>query len=364
MSETYPRLLTDADVLAIQEELQRTGLRRVAKSVVQDAIELYARQNRYHPVRDYLHSLQWDNETRIRGWLSRYLGVEGCNYSDEIGRLFLIAMIARVMRPGCKVDYMLILEGPQGALKSTACKVLAGKWFSDNLPDLARGDAVRLSMHLRGKWLIEIAEMSSFNAAESHKLKEFLTQTEERYTPKYGRQEVKEPRQCIFVGTTNEGAYLKDATGARRFWPVKVGEIKIDDLIRDRDQLLAEAFAEFQSGAQWWPDREFEAAHIAPQQEARYEADPWEEAIEAWLGGGPVFATDGTPVCDEQGNQISNAKIDRCTVNGVLSGSIGLKTGMFGTREQRRVSVIFQRWKWPRKKTNGRDYYIRPGSGA
>ena len=342
MDEECPRLMTDADVLAIQEELQRTGLRRVSKGTVQDAIELYARENRYHPVRDYLRSLQWDGETRIRGWLSRYLGVEGCAYADEIGCLFLIAMVARVMQPGCKVDYMLILEGPQGTLKSSACKILAGRWFSDNLPDLARGDAVRTSMHLRGKWLIEIAEMSAFSAAGSHKLKEFLTQTEERYTPKYGRQEVREPRQCVFVGSTNEDAYLKDATGASRFWPVKVGVIDLDALAADRDQLLAEAFAAFQGGASWWPDRAFEAEHIAPQQEARYEADPWEEAIESWIGSGWRL---------------------RISVNEVLKFVVGMDVSKIGTREQRRVSAILQRLGWIAKQSHGKRFYEKGPGG-
>jgi hypothetical protein len=177
---SIPRPIRDSDVTSIQEALQATGLRRVAKATVQDAVELRAANCPFHPVRDYLDGLAWDGEKRIRGWLSRYLGVEGGDYADTVGELFLIALVARVLQPGCKSDHMLILEGPQGALKSSACRALAGEWFSDNLPDLSRGDAARLSMHLRGKLLIEIAEMSSFSAAESHTLKEFITQTHER----------------------------------------------------------------------------------------------------------------------------------------------------------------------------------------
>lgn len=337
---SIPRMVRDADVLAIQEEMQLTGLRRVAKATVQDALVLRADQDRFHPVREYLNGLAWDGEKRITGWLGRYLGVEGNPYSDTIGRLFLIAMVARIMRPGCKADYMLILEGPQGALKSSACRVLAGEWFSDNLPDLSRGDAVRLSMHLRGKWLIEIAEMSSFNSAEAHTLKEFLTQTEERYTPKYGHHEVQEPRQCLFIGSTNEGTYLRDATGARRFWPVKVGEIDIEALARDRDQILAETVAAFREGEKWWPDREFEAQHIAPEQAARYEADAWQIAIEAWLS--------------------RNAKV-QCTVNDVLLEAIGLSVGQFGTREQRRASSILTHMGWVQTRSMHGRYYQRPG---
>ena len=353
------RLLTDADVLAIQEELQRTGLRRVSKSVVQDGITYHASQNRYHPVREYLAALKWDGETRIRGWLSRYLGVEGCKYADEIGRLFMIALVARVMQPGCKADYMLILEGPQGALKSSACRVLAGEWFSDNLPDLGRGDAVRLSMHLRGKWLLEIGELSSFNAAESHTLKEFLTQTVERYTPKYARQEVCEPRQCLFIGSTNEDVYMRDATGARRFWPVKVGEINLDALTVDRDQLLAEAFTAFQGGASWWPDREFEAEHIAPQQEARYEVDPWEEHVATWLAGGLRYDNEGLPELDLAGTHLYRKPVGSTTPKEILLCCLGMRPGQVTVRDTRRVGAILKRLGWKRNEKDSRKRFER-----
>ena len=348
---SIPRPVKDADVLAIQEEIQLIGLRRIAKATVQDAIQLRAEQDRYHPVREYLSGLKWDGKPRVDTWLSYYLGVEAepgtpdeeavrkRQYASKIGRLFLIALIARQFQPGCKADYMLILEGPQGAMKSSACRALAGEWFSDNLPDLSRGDAVRLSMHLRGKWLIEIAEMSSFNAAESHTLKEFLTQTEERYTPKYGRNEVQEPRQCLFIGSTNEEAYLRDATGARRFWPVKVGTIDIEGLTADRDQLLAEAVELFRAGEKWWPDREFEQEVITVEQEARYLADPWEGVISDWLNKEVIY---------------------RCNTNNVLMGALNVLPANLKVSDQKRVADILRRLKWRKGKSNGKEMFFRP----
>jgi predicted P-loop ATPase len=107
--------------------------------------------------------------------------------------MFLISMVARVMRPGCKVDYMLTLESIQGEKKSTIGEILAGQWFSDSLPNIG-SDAVRISQHLRGKWLIEIGELSAMSKTETEELKAFLTRKEEQYTPKYGRLEVTEPR--------------------------------------------------------------------------------------------------------------------------------------------------------------------------
>lgn len=276
-----PRPLTDADAIKLQERLQWFGFRRIGKNTVHDAIERYARDHAFHPVRDYLNSLKWDGNERIRTWLSDYLGAEQNEYTEAIGRMFLIAMVARVMRPGAKVDYLPILEGDQGTFKSKACAILAGsEYFSDHLPDITGKEA---SQHLRGKWLIEVAELRAYNRAMVDHFKEFLVRDTERYRPPFGRKEIIEPRQCCFIGTTNKDFYLRDETGARRFWPLKTGRINLDKLERDRGQLLAEAVRLFRDGVPWWPAAQFEQQTIASEQEARFEVDEWESLIESYL---------------------------------------------------------------------------------
>ncbi len=348
--KAYPpgeRPMTDTDLGVIQEWMQRNGMRRMARETVAHAVEMVAAENAYHPIRDYLASLTWDGIPRLDRWLSYYLGAEPSPYASVVGRLFLISMVARVMRPGCKADYSVVLVGPQGARKSTACAILAGRWFSDSMPDVHSADPVRLSMHLRGKWLIEIAEMSAISKAEAGALKAFITQAEEKFTPKYARIEVTEPRQCVFVGTTNKVVFLRDETGGRRFWPIEVGRIDTDALRHDRDQLFAEAVVAFNAGEVWHPTPEFEAEHIQPHQDARYEADAWEQPITEFVAGHP-----------------------RLTVLDVATEALSLERGRVGTSEQRRISSVLERLGWTRGKRGrlGQRYWEpptdAPSSGA
>jgi predicted P-loop ATPase len=146
--EKLPRPVRDGDVSALQEWLQRNGLRGISKDVVHQAVDYRAEECTFHPVQNYLNSLRWNGHRNAAGlsrldiWLSHCLGVEDTPYTRQIGRMFLVGMVARVFRPGCKADYMLVLEGAQGAKKSTACTILGGPWFSDNLPDIRGGKDV------------------------------------------------------------------------------------------------------------------------------------------------------------------------------------------------------------------------------
>jgi hypothetical protein len=331
------RLVTDTDVSRTQEWMQHAGVSRIGKEITHQAVEARAHECSFHPVRNYLNGVQWDDTRRVATWLHRYLGAEQTPYTEAIGCMFLIAMVARILEPGCKADYMLVLEGPQSAMKSTACSVLGGAYFSDALPDVTTGKEA--SQHLAGKWLIEIAEMSAMSRAESAALKAFITRTTERYRPSYGRKEVIEPRQCLFIGTTNKTAYLKDETGGRRFWPLKVGTIDIPALAHDRDQLFAEAVQCHRAGQRWWPDAAFERDHIRGEQEDRYETDPWEEPIGAWL-----------------------LKEKQVTVHKVATDALGKDTGHIGTADRNRITGILERLGWTRgKRTATGRHFVRPG---
>jgi predicted P-loop ATPase len=317
------RAITDDDIVEVQDWLQKVGLRGIGKEPVYSAISLIASKSAFHPVRQYLDELAWDAVPRLNTWLHVYLGAEKTLYAETVGRMFLISMIARIYNPGCKVDHLLVLEGKQGLLKSTVCQILGGRWYSDHLPDITSGKDV--SQHLRGKWLIEVSELHAMNRAEATLLKSFITRDTERFRPSYGRLEVIEPRQCVFIGTTNRDSYLRDETGNRRFWPVKCGDIDTNALKLDRDQLFAEAVMRFHADEPWWPDRTFEQEHIMPEQAARYESDAWEEAIRGYLEGK-----------------------DKVTIGEVAREALSIETPRNGTADQRRIAAALEILQWHR----------------
>ena len=249
------------------------------------AVQAAARDNRFHPVREYFDQLVWDRTPRLDKWLVTYLHADDTPYARAVGPRFLISAVARINEPGCKVDHVLVLESSQGKIKSEALRTLAIKdvWFTDRLSNLGSKDA---AIEVAGAWLVEMAEMDALTRASSSASKGFLTRRFDRFRPPYGRHLIQLPRQCVFVGTINPqvGGYLTDPTGARRFWPVAChGRIDRDGIERDRDQLWAEAIARYNNDAKWWLEtRELEALATA-EQKARFKVDPWQPRVERWV---------------------------------------------------------------------------------
>jgi predicted P-loop ATPase len=234
------RELVDSDDIDIKVWLSKkwgieTGAQNIAEICMKIGLE-----NSFHPVRRYLESIKWDGKNRLDTWLREYMGATGDNaYLSAIGRKTLCGAVARVMHPGIKFDHVLIFEGDQGIGKSSAVETLAGKeWFVDSLGDIESKDVVDI---MRGRWIVELSELASLDKASTNHLKGFITRTQDVTRKAYGRRAQEYKRQCIFIGTTNDSEYLKDATGGRRFWPVNVNQCKFDALARDRDQLWAEA---------------------------------------------------------------------------------------------------------------------------
>jgi 5S rRNA maturation endonuclease (ribonuclease M5) len=280
------------ELVELTDPLIRTIQAAVAKDLGTDGgpgnvfavLNYLSELNPFHPVRDYLNSLQWDGVDRS-DWLAKTFGcTEPEEYLAAVSKMFLISMVARIMQPGCQADYKLIIEGEQGLMKSTALRILAvrNEWFDDNLPKLT-GGAVRISMHMRGLWLIEISEMHATGKADNDLVKAFITRRFERYVAKYGKTVKNEPRQCIFAGTTNREAYFTDETGARRFWPVYAHKVDLGWLKENLDQLWAQHVQAYADGAHWWPESKFEGESIRPQQADRKEEPALAQAVQKYL---------------------------------------------------------------------------------
>jgi predicted P-loop ATPase len=344
-----PRPWNATDDVRCAEWLQRREI-NVTPLVVSRSVGAVANDIRVHPVRDYLDHLRWDGTPRLETWAIRYLGAKDTPLNRAFGARWLISAVARILRPGAKVDHMLILEGPQGTGKSTALKILAGEdWFTDELAEIGSKDCAQ---QMRGVWIIEIAELDAIGRAEVERIKAFLTRTTDRYRPPYERYVIDVPRQCVFAGSVNPDTYLRDETGNRRFWPLRCGRIDLDTLRQDRDQLWAEAVARYRDGAIWWLDDPDLIAAARVEQEARYQGDAWDARIDRWLTHERHRVNRGALGYDERRDEEVERDQPVCdvSVGEILEGALGIETGKWSRGDQMRVAAYLKARQWERYK--------------
>jgi hypothetical protein len=317
-------LLEDPAMNRLWMQLPRWCKLSVTERMLETTLKDNARINAFHPVLDYLADLEWDGTHRVRHWLHKYSGAADDKYTQMVGILMLIAAVRRVRQPGAKFDEMVVLRSDQGTNKSSALAVMAVRedWFSDDMP--LQADPRRVIESVRGKWIVETAELSGLKRGDINAIKAFLSRTHDRARLVWDKLTSQKPRQCIFVGTTNDPEYLKDLTGNRRFWPVTVVGFDLEALERDRDQLWAEAAALEALGAsirlpeKLWPIAAIEQAKVTTQ-------DPYRDVLQDHLGN-------------------KEGKISSESIWTILD----MRAGQRGQEQSRRISDAMRSLGWDR----------------
>lgn len=311
-----------------------------SSALVAEAVEVLARANAWHPVRAWLRSLKWDGTKRLSGWLTKYLGVKLSPYSARVATWWLMGAVKRVLQPGAKFDYCLVLSGPQGKGKSTVFEILGGDWYGDTELDLQSKDAMSA---LRGKMIYEFPELGALARSEERRQKSFLSRRVDEYRPVYGRREIKAPRQVVFGGSTNEHEWNKDPTGGRRFWPVdcEIEQIDHEGLRAVRDQLFAEALVRVEAGERYWPTSEEQRQFFDIEQLRVEQQDSLVDALHDW-----VYAR----IADFSAYDAAaeGLKIDASKLTRDLQTRIGIALRKLGcTRVERRNGMIRYWYKPP-----------------
>ena len=352
---------TDQDDLQLGNWLARhCGVMIKSTRTLTDGVAMAAYENSFHPVLDYLNGLPaWDGIERLPFWLSECAGAEDSAYARLVGPWFIMNLVRRVQNPGCQADYMVVLEGAQGKRKSTLLRTLVGNddWFADTPMKIGDKDAL---LSLAGKWLYEFGELDSFGKAEATTVKQYLTSRIDRVREPFGRRHVDRARSCCFAGTTNQGEYVKDSTGARRFWPVECrNEIDIEKLGQWRDQLFAESMVRLVSPDEekrrCWPTRAEEEQYLEAEQEQRQIGDPWYDRIAWWLE------------CDDMIGDKMVRHVEEIGVSTILCGCLNVPMDRIdGSRQMStRVGIIMHKLGWGKKRASTGSgnrvwLYVRP----
>jgi len=324
---TPHRLITDADITGLVCWLETHALRPKFNDAKR-AIQYAAHENMVNPVRDRLAALTWDQTPRLDHWLIDFLGAGDTSFVRQAGAKWLISAVARILRPGCKVDTMLVLEGPQGARKSstlaTLAAVLGENTFSDRLSKLDGKDAV---IELQGQVIVEIAELDAFRNSAVSLIKAFLSRQVDKIRLPWDATVTELQRSCVFAGTVNPGGagWMHDVTGGRRFWPVEVGTIDLAGLSEAAPQLWAEAAARYAQGEEWWLTDEVVIAEANRAAMDRTDEDVWASDIDDYIAGRTQARTEE------------------------ILGALQVEKSRRGMTEQKRVANHMHRRGWVRE---------------
>lgn len=250
---------------------------------IEHAISHRAMQLQFHPVRDWLESLDWDGQPRLETMFIDWLRCEDNPYTRQAAKCLMVAAVSRAYEPGFKFDYVPVIGGRQGIGKSTMLAILGGDWYGE----LSSFDHKIAAEEMQGRWIMEITELGATNRSELEQQKAFISATSTTVRMAYARHPVEMKRQCVFIATTNQSEYLKDSTGNRRWWPIEAGiekdcSIDLDGFREIVGQLWAEAHTLYQLGVSTMLDREARAI-VAESQEKKRESDVWEGVVGEWL---------------------------------------------------------------------------------
>ena len=283
------RAVSDADVGRIRRDLEQHFGIQPGEPDVRAALLVVSDGNRYHPVRQYLTGLEWDNTPRIGRVVVDILGAADTPLHQAMVRNWFVSAVARAITPGCKVDTSLVLVGKQRARKSSFFAVLGGEWFADTHMNITDKDGL---LQLHSAWIYEWAEIEGITTTRrADDVKRFASSASDTFREPFGRAVGIHRRSTVIVGTSNEEQLLTDPTGSRRFNIIRTADRVHYELAAEwRDQLWAEAVALHAAGVEWW----LSDAHEADRERAAVDftvEDSWEEPIEAWLASKPPVVT-------------------------------------------------------------------------
>ena len=330
---------TDHHIAMLKWYFIKEHNQQLSEIMITQFMQLEGMQRIINPIKEWLGSLKWDGMYRLDSWLHLYTGCELNKYTSKVGRILLCGAVKRIMQPGCKFDYMIILEGEQGTQKSTLFEVLGGDYYIS----LSFGHQEKeIVENIQGAWFIELADTNGFQKKEIEWLRAFITRKSDRCRLPYARTSGDFARQNIFVATTNpsgDNEYLKDDTGNRRFLPILTGKLNIHGLIDVREQLFAEAYAKYRDEVLFLTG---EAEQIAKQeQESREETDIWTNSVKLFLSSKTLTDT-----------------------SDILINCIHIDIAKASLYDKIRIGKIMRRIKWRKHRNKyGEWQYLPPTNG-